>query len=52
MELFEPLKLDDFDDHGDYVAKNYTDRDLSTVNIGKITQNLNRELVKIMGLEF
>ena len=52
MELFEPLKLDDFDDHNDYVHQNYIERDLHTVDLGEIRKNLNKELIKVMNVEF
>ena len=32
MELFEPLKLHDFDSYDEYVKENYIDRDLDEID--------------------
>ena len=52
MELFEPLQLDDFDEHTEYVKTNYIDRDVTKVNLGELKSTLEVGLRSIIKIEF
>ena len=52
MELLEPLKLDDYANHEDYIKQNYLERDLAEVDLEFMKRKLKGGLVRIIKREF